>query len=174
MPVDRIRASSPICRLTGLVRRMLGLAAILAAVLLPAGTAHALIQIDRGIAGARLGNSRAEVRAALGKPTRIATGSNIFGRWVRYTYAGGIRVFFQGRTRVTSVLLTGRGDRTARGVGVGSSEAAVRARVPGVKCETLGGFRSCHTGQFLPGRRVTDFRISNGRVESVVVGIVID
>ena len=78
-----------------------------AAVLIPAGTADALIQIDRGIAGARIGNSRAEVRAALGTPSKTATGTNEFGPWVRYTFAGGIRVMFQGRTQVTSVTLTG-------------------------------------------------------------------
>jgi hypothetical protein len=157
------------------MRRLTQFGCILAAaVLLPAGTAEALIQIDRGIAGARIGNTRAEARAALGKPAGVATGTNIFGRWVRYRFAGGIRVMFQGRTRVTSVTLTGRGDRTARGVGVGSSEAAVKARVKGITCETFGTFRSCHTGSFLAGRRVTDFQIRNGRVASVVVGIVID
>jgi hypothetical protein len=147
---------------------------LVAAALIPAGTAEALIQIDRGIAGARIGNSRAEVRAALGSPSKVATGTNDFGPWVRYTYAGGIRVFFQGRTRVTSVVLTGRGDRTSRGVGVGSSEATVRSRVPGITCETFGTFRTCHTGSGLPGQRITDFQIRNGRVAAVVVGIVID
>jgi hypothetical protein len=147
---------------------------LLAMLLLPAGTAHALIQIDRGIAGARLGNSRAEVRASLGSPTRVTTGTNDFGPWVNYTFAGGIRVMFQGRTRVTGVFTNGRGDRTSRGVGVGSSEASVRSRVRGVRCETFDTVRTCHTGQFLPGRRITDFRIENGRVTSVSVGIVID
>src|SRR4051812_40914139 len=95
--------------------------------------ALAMIQIDRGIAGARLGASRSAIRAALGKPARTATGSNDFGPYVRYTFAGGLRVMFQGRTRVTSVETTGLGDRTATGVGVGSTEAAADA-LPGVKC----------------------------------------
>jgi hypothetical protein len=138
------------------------------------GDAMAMIQIDRGIAGARLGSSRAEVRAALGTPAKTATGTNDFGPWVRYTYAGGVRVFFQGRSEVTSVETTGLGDRTARGVGVGSSETAVTSRVPGVKCETFETIRSCHTSDLLPGRRVTDFRIVNGKVDRVSVGIVID
>src|SRR6478735_11365731 len=102
-----------------------------------AGDATAMIQIDRGIAGARLGATRDDVRAALGKPAKTAGGTNEFGRWVRYTYDGGLRVFFQGRTRVTSVQLTGLGDRTAKGVGVGSTEAEVTANVRGVKCETF-------------------------------------
>jgi hypothetical protein len=138
------------------------------------GDAMAMIQIDRGIAGARLGASRAEVRAALGSPAKTASGTNDFGPWTRYTYGGGVRVFFQGRSEVTSVETTGLGDRTSRGVGVGSSEAAVKSRVPGVKCETFETIRSCHTSDLLPGRRVTDFRIANGKVDRVSVGIVID
>jgi hypothetical protein len=136
--------------------------------------ASALVQVDKGIAGARLGNTRTEVRTALGKPARIITGDNPFGKFVEYRYRGGLRVLFQGRTRVSSVSTTGRGDRTARNVGVGSSEATVKARVKGVKCETLGGVRSCHTGEFNPGEVVTDFMLRQGRVVRVTVGRVID
>ena len=149
------------------------LAAALAALLLPA-SAQALIQIDRGIAGVRLNNSQAEVRAALGKPATVRRGRNIFGPWLRYRYRGGITVFFQGRRDVTAVFTTGRGDRTIRGVGVGSSERAVRNRVPGVTCDTVAGFRSCHTNEFLAGQRVTDFQIRRGKVTRVAVAFVID
>src|SRR3954447_21764262 len=104
------------------MRRRLGFGCVvLAAVLATAGSAQAMIQVDRGIAGARIGKTRAQVRAALGSPAKVTSGTNAFGKWVNYRYAGGLRVMFQGRTRVTSVSTTGRGDRTARGVGVGSS-----------------------------------------------------
>jgi hypothetical protein len=138
------------------------------------GDAAAMIQLDRGIAGARLGATREDVRAALGKPSKSAGGTNEFGRWVRYDYAGGLRVFFQGRERVTSVQLTGLGDRTAKGVGVGSTEAEVTANVPGVECETFETVRLCTRGDSLPGKRVTDFFITDGKVARIVVGIVID
>lgn len=144
------------------------------ALLVFAPAAQAMIQVDRGIAGARLGNTRAEVRAALGTPSKTTSGTNDFGPWIRYAFAGGVRVFFQGKTNVTSVDTTGLGDRTSKGVGVGSSEASVKAKVPGVKCESLGSVRSCHTGDFLPGKRITDFRIAGGKVSSVSVGLVID
>ena len=104
----------------------------------------------------------------------LVSGTNDFGPYVQYTFAGGLRVVFQGRTRVTSVRLTGRGDRTSKGVGVGSSEASVKANVPGITCETFGSFRTCHTGSGEPGQRITDFQMRNGRVSAVVVGIVID
>ena len=149
------------------------LAGSIAALALPA-SAFALIQVDRGIAGARLDNTRAEVRAALGAPSSVQRGSNIFGPTLLYRYRGGIRVFFQGRRRVTGVSTSGRGDRTRRGVGVGSSERAVRERVPGVRCETIVGTRSCHTNDFLAGQRVTDFLIRGGKVHRVFIGFVID
>ena len=136
--------------------------------------AQAMIQVDRGIAGARLGNTRAEVRAALGTPSKTTSGTNDFGPWVHYSFTGGVRVVFQGRTSVTLVETTGRGDRTSNGAGVGSSEASVKAKVSGIKCENLGSVRSCHTNDFLPGKRITDFRIAGGKVTSVSVGLVID
>jgi hypothetical protein len=155
-------------------RTLLSSLAVIAAALIAPSAAPALIQVDRGIAGARLTNSQAEVRAALGKPVRIIRDRNIFGPTLTYRYRGGITVFFQGRRNVTAVFTTGRGDRTRRNVGVGSTEQEVRNRVPGVTCDSVSGVRSCHTNEFLPGQRVTDFRIRNGRVNRVAVSFVID
>jgi hypothetical protein len=157
-------------------RRTFGLAGGLAATaaLAAPAAAPALVQVDKGIAGARLGNTVAQVHAALGRPTRVANGSNDFGRFRQETYSGGIVVFYPGSRTVTSVLTTGLGDRTAKGVGVGSSEADVRAKVPGVRCETTAGSRSCHTHSFTPGRRVTDFFLKSGKVVRVTVGFVVD
>ena len=128
----------------------------------------------RGIAGARLGNSRAEVRAALGAPASTRSGTNDFGPFLQWRFKGGISVLFQGRREVSTVTTTGRGDRTARGVGVGSTEAAVKARVRGVRCETTFGTRSCHTGRFTVGEVITDFLIRNGKVTRVSIGRVFD
>ena len=156
------------------MKRTLLLAVMLVVILLalpPA--AGALIQIDRGIAGARLGNTKSEVRTALGQPRRVRHGMNDFGAFTTYSYPGKIKVFFQSGNKVTSVSTTGRSDRTSRGAGVGSTEARVD-RIKGVKCETFFGTRSCHTGTFAAGTRVTDFLIRNGRVRRVTVGFVID
>jgi len=155
-------------RLAGLL-----IVALLASLGAPAA-ASALVQVDRGIAGARLGSSRAEVRAALGAPRTARSGTNDFGDFSRWTYRGGITVLFQGRAEVSSVSTTGRGDRTARGVGVGSSEQAVRRRVRGIRCETIVGSRSCHTGRFTAGEIITDFVIRGGTVRRISVGRVLD
>jgi len=148
-----------------------------AALLTPLGVpaaAEALIQVDRGIAGARLGNSRTEVRAALGPPASTRSGTNDFGRFLQWRFRGGITVLFQDRREVTLVSTTGRGDRTRRGVGVGSTEAQVKARVRGIRCETIVGTRSCHTGRFTAGEIITDFQLRGGKVRSVSVGRVLD
>jgi hypothetical protein len=155
-------------------RPLRALLAAVAALLAAAPSAHAVIQIDRGIAGARIGNTKAEVRAALGRPASVRNLTNEFGPVTVFRYAGGIRVTFQGRRKVTGVSTTGLGDRTSRGVGVGSRVGAVERRVPGVSCETIGGDRLCHTGEFAAGRRITVFVIRGGKVRRVDVGIVID
>jgi hypothetical protein len=157
------------------VKRVLAASALtLAVTLLAPVSAGAIIQLDRGIAGARLGNSKAEVRAALGNPARVRNGTNDFGPFTEFRYRGGIRVTFQGRTEVTGVTTTGLGDRTSRGVGVRSTENAVEQRVPGVACETFSGTRICQRGEGLPGERVTAFFLRNGRVVRVTVAFVID
>lgn len=157
------------------MKRIVGVPAlIVAASLLAPASAGAIIQLDRGIAGARLGNTKAEVKSALGQPKRVRNGNNEFGPFTVFVYAGGIRVTFQSGNTVTGVSTTGLGDRTRRGVGVRSTEAAVEQRVPGVNCETFDGTRICQRGEGLPGQRVTAFFLRNGRVVRVTVAFVID
>ena len=151
------------------MRKTFALGCVFAGFFFTAGPAGAMVQIDRRIAGARLGASRAAVKAALGTPTSTKSGSNDFGPYVRYRFAGGLTVLFQGKQKVSSVQTTGLGDRTSQGVGVGSTQAEADA-LPGVKCES----GSCHTGTFVAGKKVTDFTIEGGKVTRVTVAIVID
>ena len=144
-----------------------------AAFLLLVPSADALIQLDRGIAGARLGNTKAQVRAALGPPRKVIKRQGEFGRTTTFHYRGGIRVIFL-EGRVTLAGTTGRGDRTRRGIGVGSTEQAVRDRVPGVACATFEGTRLCQRGAQQPGERGTIFFLEGGRVTRVDVAVLID
>jgi hypothetical protein len=138
-----------------------------------AAAASAAIVPQRGIAGVRLTMTRAQVRAVLGAPATVGHGRNEFGSFTVYRYRG-LRVIFQGNRTVNAILTTRATERTAKGVGVGSTEGQVRAKVAGVRCRTESGFRHCFVGRFLPGRRVTDFRIRRGRVTSVQVAFVLD
>ena len=144
--------------------------------------ASADVVVGEGMAGAKLGMSKAEVREILGKPTESRSRTDDFGRTTRWYFKGPkIHVTFRDAVdpgMQATAFMTRRGfERTSKGVGVGSSITTVRARVPKVKCERFPGFstRSCHVGEFLPGKTVTDFRVGrSGKVGSVLIGYVID
>ena len=159
--------------MTGRCARALPVVVGVAAALSFTAPLPAAIVPQQGIAGVRLGMTQARVRSLLGRESKRVRGSNDFGRYTELRYPG-IRVLFQGERSVTSVSTTRTSERTRGGVGVGSREAQLRARLPGLRCRTESGFRHCFLGRFLPGRRVTDFAIRGGRVTRVDVGFVID
>jgi hypothetical protein len=155
------------------MRALILLVSLAAALVVAAAPAGAAIVPQKGIAGAELRMTKAQVRAKLGAPKRIVHGKNDFGRYTNFVYAR-VTVLFQSGSRVTAVRTNSPLERTAAGVGVGSSEAKVKSGVPGVKCATLSGARQCVIGVFKPGRVVTVFQIEKGHVGTVVVGIVVD
>jgi hypothetical protein len=154
------------------VRRLLLVtASVLALVAVPAGAAKIVIQ--KGMAGLELRMTKAQVRAQLGAPPKIRTGKNDFGSYTEFVYPR-VTVLFQGGSRVTALRTFSRAERTRAGVGVGSTEAQVKAKVAGVTCAREFGARHCYVGKFRPGKKVTDFLMRNGKVTSVVVGFVVD
>jgi hypothetical protein len=148
------------------------------ALLLPASLAEARIVPQKGIQGINLNMTRAQVVQKKGQPDEEKVVPNeILGqqRIMRY---GRTRAGFSGAgpgARVVGVTTRARRQRTRSGVGVGSTEAAVRAGVRGIRCRTEFGSRHCFKGRFRPGERVTDFSLSEaGRVTRVTVAFVID
>ncbi|HEX6662943.1 MAG TPA: hypothetical protein VF025_04665 [Gaiellaceae bacterium] len=141
--------------------------------LVAASSAQARIVVQHGVAGATLHMTKAQVRARVGAPTRVRTGRNDFGRYTEFVYSN-VTVSFQSGARATAFRVSTHAERTADGIGVGSTEAAVKAGIAHVTCRTESGFRHCFVGRFLPGRVVTDFRIRNGRVRSITIGYVLD
>lgn len=156
------------------LRVVAALAAASACALASATPAGAVIQVQRGISGITLGMSQARVKEGLGASTKIKKGNNAFGPFTEFRYAGGIIVSFQGNAKVTNVAITGHTDRTASGIGVGSTEKAVKSSIKGVKCETSSGITVCHLGKLQAGKTVTSFHIRNGHVFRVSIGLVID
>ena len=148
-------------------------AVCLVAALAFAAHAQATIVVQRGIAGVNLQMTKAQVRATLGRPMRARIGTNDFGTFREMIYRR-VTVTFQSGPQVTAVRTTSPLELTARGVGVGSTKAQVKARVRNVTCRNESGFKHCFVGQFLPGRKVTDFRLRKGRVSSVTIAFVID
>ena len=151
------------------MRRALFAALAGAAALAAAAPAGAEIVPQRSIAGVELLMTRAEVRGVLGEPREVERGTNEFGRYTIFKYRR-LQVVFQGRTNVTAVRTNRRNEKTATGVGFGSTRAEVREGVSGVRCSR----RECVKGRFRPGRRVTVFRLFRGKVAQTVVGFVID
>jgi outer membrane protein assembly factor BamE (lipoprotein component of BamABCDE complex) len=149
----------------------LALAAAVAA--LAVSSAVAAIVPQQGIAGVKIAMTQSKVRSLLGKPASVRRGSNDFGKYTIFKYMG-LQVEFQGNSTVTSVTTTRTAERTASGIGVGSTEAQVKAKIKGVRCAWDGGFRHCYLGEFRAGHRVTDFAIKRGKVSRVDLGVVLD
>ena len=149
------------------------------ALLLISSAAEARIVPQKGIMGINLNMTRAQVVQKKGRPDADKVVPNeILGK-VRVMRYGKTKVTFNGTrssSRVISVSTRDRRQRTRSGVGVGSTETAVKNGVQGVQCKTEFGSRHCFKGQFTAGHRVTDFSISTPahRVTRVTVGIVID
>ncbi|MFN8160124.1 MAG: hypothetical protein U0R52_03655 [Solirubrobacterales bacterium] len=126
------------------------------------------IGVGVGMAGVRIGMTRAQARHILGRPRGVEVQTNSAfgpGHPVAYRYGGLAVEFWKGaprtpsgskgpdrRLRVASIYTTRRSLRTRRGVGVGSKEHRVKARVTGVRCQTIRSngrrYRNCHTGSY--------------------------
>jgi len=149
--------------------RLAATAAALVAALAFVPPASAVLILQRGMAGIRLGMTQPKVRAKLGRPRSVVHGSNDFGNYIELHYRH-FRITFQGNSTVTAIWTSSPRQRTRRGIGVGSTVVAIHARIRGVRC-TRG---HCYVGKFLPGRRVTEFFLRRGRVSAITVGFVID
>jgi hypothetical protein len=139
---------------------------------LPA-SASARIVPQRGIAGANLDMTQPQVRAKLGKPDRVRhPKSPIFGEYTTWFYGGtSVDMFRHGDGKVFNVSTTSKSEKTASGVGVGSTAAGVKKGVKGARCDS----KHCWVGRFEGGRKVTDFALGKtGRVTRVTIGYVLD
>jgi hypothetical protein len=134
-------------------------AAVCIAALMAASPSGAAIRPQQGMAGVWLGMSKTQVRAKLGRPIGSGGGRVYYALvWVGFRLG-----------RVTEVTTTHSNQRTRSGVGVDSTETAVKRAYPSVLCAPSGGFRRCRLGSGKPGTRATDFLIGHGRVLQVTV-----
>jgi hypothetical protein len=132
-------------------------ALLLAAAALPVSAAQARIEPERGIGGVRLGMTQAQAVAANGE-AEVETLDTPQGRLRFLTWEDGLRATVTPGRGVTAVITSSRSERLASGVGVGSSERALR-RALRVRCGTFSGRRSCTSPTTSGGGRATIFRI---------------
>jgi hypothetical protein len=139
------------------------LAAVAAAAVLvtTAADATATIVPQKGMSGVVLGMTKAQVRARLGAP--VGTGG---GRW----YYARVWVGFRAG-RATEITTTRSTERTRGGLGVDSTESALRASYLGLTCTSAPPFRRCRLGSGAPRTRVTDFMVGHGRVLQITVAL---
>jgi hypothetical protein len=137
------------------------LAVVAATMALTAGDALATIVPQRGMSGVVLGMTKAQVQSRLGGP--VATGG---GRW----YYARVWIGFRAG-RVSELTTTRSTERTRGGLGVDSTESALRAAYPGLACVSAVPFRRCRLGGEAPASRVTDFMIGHGRVLQITIAL---
>lgn len=149
---------------------------LIALVIVPAAGADIVPQ--KSISGVRYGASEAAVLKILGKPAKKETTLNDFGKLHVWTFKEGAMVSFRpdrkNKFRAVQITTKDPTEKTASGVGVGSTEAEVKKGVSKVKCETVVGSRTCHVGTFRAGHVTTDFQIDKGKVSLVTLGLVVD
>jgi hypothetical protein len=137
-------------------------AALVACSLFVAAPAGAVIRPQHGMSRIVLGMTKAQVQARLGRPIGSGGGRVYYARvWVGFPLG-----------RVAEITTTRSTERTASGIGVDSSEAAVRHAYPSVVCASAAGFRRCRLGSGQPGTRATDFLIGHGRVLQISIQLV--
>lgn len=141
--------------------------------------AGAAIEVQRGAAGIELEMTVAEVLAAKGEADAEHVYPNeIFGESLELRY-GKTKVLFAGsgeRATAFNVRTTSRGQRTADGLGVGSTEKQVLESLPRAECSDRHGYHYCAIGRLEVGKRYTSFVFSNAtnRVKWVNLAIIVD
>jgi hypothetical protein len=144
----------------------------------PASAAAPSMVLSRSMAGVQLGDSLTRLHAVLGDPKSVKhlpneiTGTervDIYGRLAFYSFPAG-----DGEEIVLFMETTRRSIRTADGIGVGTRKRPLEHKLPSLSCYRNLCSVVAGGGAQTIGKRVTSFRIRNGRVRVISIGRVID
>jgi hypothetical protein len=139
------------------MKRAFVVAVAAAALNVPVAGATIVPQI--GIGGANVGMTPAAVKAKLGPPLRSASYKNDDGSTSQELYYKTFTVIiFKGE--VAGVDTTSPKEKTASGVGVGTTETLLRRTIKGLVCKVSYGHRACTLGDASSKKsRITQFTI---------------
>ena len=146
------------------MQRSLVIALALFVLVVPSSAAKVIP--DACVDGVALWNTRAEVLSEKGLPLRKVRPNNLDIIW-RYR---DMTIYFApyepSDLLVVSVSSTNRTERTARGIGIGSSERAAKRAYPNLSCVTSNGTRLCALPGWVAGR-FTELKITRSRVSEI-------
>lgn len=150
------------------MRRLLGPVAVIGVLagsgLVPAASAN--IVIGQSIGGVKLGDSKAELRQAFGKPQKVQFGE--------YFYATS-RISFRNGD-VEGMLWFSKEQKTAKGITIGSSRAQLKSAYPSANCLQgpygPGSLYCAVTGHMQGRKSYTSFLFgrATGGVEEIELG----
>ena len=143
---------------------------------LPAAASASIVP-QRGMLGGNLSMTVTQLVSRAGPPSAVRTRtSEIFGAYDEYRWGEVYVSAFRSNGMIFNYSTRGRPARSVSGLGVGSTETYLKARLSGETCRTMAGVRDCILGQETAGQVVTRFTISRttSRVTSVTIGRVID
>jgi hypothetical protein len=143
-----------------------------------AGPVAAVIVPGQGMAGITLRMTGSQVRTRLGEPTRITRTRGALGNLVTRLHYPQVDIDLQtltGHPVVIRILTARAGERTASGIGVGSSLIAVE-RLRGVRCSREGAAHYCGIGnRAKPLSHFTMFWIgAKQRVTLIAVSLIVN
>jgi len=134
---------------------------------------RAVLIPNHAMGDVRLGWSEQRVVRELGDPVTRLVVSDETGETRRLGYRGLTVLLHDGEVALISTSVSRRANRTRTGVGVGTSERRLRARLWAVACSGSAGGRRCTVGTLRPGRSNTVFVMRRGRVTRISVGNVL-
>jgi|HubBroStandDraft_6_1064221.scaffolds.fasta_scaffold73749_2 hypothetical protein len=157
------------------MRRSISVVAVLGlllsgAIMAAAPVAEAKIVVGQGIAGVKLGDTQAQVKRLIGKPSSCSPCGKPEVLWHYEKGFEGV-VAFDSSGRVKSMWTASNQQKTSKGIhtiglsgkGHGSSVAEIKQAYPNAKCQELPnsqGYTTCDLISYYHGRKVeTNFEV---------------
>jgi hypothetical protein len=131
------------------------------------------LQLNRAMAGVRLGDGINRLHRLLGEPRDVDFVENEITGTLRIDIYGGLS-FTSYDDSILGMRTTRRSIRTPSGIGVGTTKRRLERELPGLSCYWHRCTIVAGGGLQTIGKRVTTFQMRTGKVRAISVGRVID